>query len=119
MSLRHTIRSAPARSAGLIGAAALVLAAGATVTAQAAAYQPTVLYTMSNADAAQGGNAILAFRAQSDYVIPLASFATGGDGTGSALGSQGALALAELRATFARCQRCLRHCVGLRGRQVR
>ena len=95
MSLRHTIHSAPGRSAGLIGAAALALAAGATVTAQAAVYQPTVLYTMSNADAAQGGNAILAFRAQSDYVIPFASFATGGDGTGSALGSQGALALAD------------------------
>jgi len=95
MSLRHTIHSAPVRSAGLIGAAALTLAAGATVTAQAAVYQPAVLYTESDAAAAQGGNAILAFRAQSDYVIPLASFATGGDGTGTALGSQGALALAD------------------------
>jgi 6-phosphogluconolactonase (cycloisomerase 2 family) len=95
MSFRHTIRSAPARSAGLIGAAALTLAAGATVTAQAAVYQPTVLYTMSNADATQGGNALLAFRAQGGDVTLFGSFATGGDGTGSALGSQGAVALAD------------------------
>jgi 6-phosphogluconolactonase (cycloisomerase 2 family) len=95
MSLRHTIRSAPARAAGLVGAAALTLVAGATVTAQASAYHSTVLYTESDAAAAQGGNAVLAFRAQSDYVIPFASFATGGDGTGTALASQGALALAD------------------------
>jgi 6-phosphogluconolactonase (cycloisomerase 2 family) len=95
MSLRHAIRTASARSAGVIGAAALTLVAGATVTAHAESYQPTVLYTQSNDDAAQGGNTILAFRAQSDHVIPFASFATGGDGTGSALGSQGALTLAD------------------------
>jgi 6-phosphogluconolactonase (cycloisomerase 2 family) len=95
MSLRRTIQLAPVRSAGLIGAAALALLAGATVTVGAESYQPAVLYTESDAAAAQGGNAILAFRAQSDFVIPFASFATGGDGTGSALGSQGALALAD------------------------
>ena len=95
MSFRHAIRSAPARSAGLVGAAALTLAGGATVTAQAAVYPPTVLYTMSNADAAQGGNALLAFRAQGGDITPLGSFATGGDGTGSALGSQSAVALAD------------------------
>ena len=62
MSLRLTIRRSTARSAGLIGGAVVALVAGATVTVGAESYQPTVLYTMSNADAAQGGNAILAFR---------------------------------------------------------
>lgn len=95
MSLRQTIHLAPVRSAGLIGAAALTLAAGAAVTARAADYQPSVLYTESDATAVQGGNAILAFHAQGDDVIPFATFATGGDGTGTALGSQGALALAD------------------------
>ena len=95
MSLRLTIRRSTARSAGLIGGAVVALVAGATVTVGAESYQPTVLYTMSNADAAQGGNAILAFRAQGGDVTPFGSFATGGDGTGSALGSQGALALAD------------------------
>ncbi|MGD0371884.1 MAG: beta-propeller fold lactonase family protein [Candidatus Dormibacteria bacterium] len=94
MSLRLTIRRSTARSAGLIGGALVALVAGATVTVGAESYQPAVLYTESNAAAAQGGNAILAFRAQSDDVIPFASFATGGAGTGTALGSQGALALA-------------------------
>ena len=78
MSLRQTIHLAPVRSAGLIGAAALTLAAGAAVTARAADYQPAVLYTESDATAVQGGNAILAFHAQGDDVIPFATFATGG-----------------------------------------
>jgi 6-phosphogluconolactonase (cycloisomerase 2 family) len=53
------------------------------------------VYTMSNATAAQGGNTVLAFRdTRNGSLRPLGTYPTGGDGTGAALGSQGAVVLA-------------------------
>jgi 6-phosphogluconolactonase (cycloisomerase 2 family) len=54
------------------------------------------VYTLTNATAANGGNAVIAFhRAGDGALTPAGTFPTGGAGTGSGLGSQGALALAE------------------------
>ena len=54
------------------------------------------VYTESNQTSAGGGNAVLAFRAASDgSLTSIGSFATGADGTGAGLGSQGALTLAD------------------------
>lgn len=52
--------------------------------------RPDLVYTMSNAAA---GNSVLAFKQADDgQLIPAGSFATGGTGTGTGLGNQGALA---------------------------
>lgn len=49
------------------------------------------VYTLSNA---ASGNAVMAFRRQADGSLsPMATYATGGTGTGTGLGSQGALTL--------------------------
>jgi 6-phosphogluconolactonase len=54
------------------------------------------VYTESNQTSAGGGNAVLAFWVASDgSLTSIGSFATGGDGTGAGLGSQGAVALAD------------------------
>ncbi|HVC40477.1 MAG TPA: beta-propeller fold lactonase family protein [Candidatus Saccharimonadales bacterium] len=54
------------------------------------------VYTESNQTSADGGNAVLAFRASAGGALTsIGSFATGGDGTGVGLGSQGAVALAS------------------------
>jgi 6-phosphogluconolactonase len=51
------------------------------------------VYTMTNAP---GGNAVLMFhRSSKGLLTPAGSFPTGGSGTGSGLGNQGALALSE------------------------
>jgi 6-phosphogluconolactonase (cycloisomerase 2 family) len=51
------------------------------------------VYTLTNSPA---GNAVLAFaRAADGSLSPRGSFATGGDGSGAALGSQGALVLSD------------------------
>jgi 6-phosphogluconolactonase len=54
------------------------------------------VYTESNQTSAGGGNAVLAFRvASGGSLTSIGSFATGADGTGAGLGSQGALTLAD------------------------
>jgi 6-phosphogluconolactonase len=87
-------------SGGALLAIALSAIVGNATTVAASARGeregPTTVYTISNASASAGGNAVLVFRAhRGGGVTPLASIATGGDGTGSGLGSQGAVALAD------------------------
>jgi 6-phosphogluconolactonase len=72
-------------------AAALALAALAATAGPAAAAGKSAVYTSTNAAA---GNRVLAFDRSGDGALtPAGSFATGGNGTGAGLGSQGALAL--------------------------
>src|SRR5437868_8732287 len=77
-------------------AALLALANAAPASAAAAADSEGgggTIYTISNATAAQGGNKVLAFKDTRNGSLPLGTYATGGDGTGAALGSQGAVVL--------------------------
>ncbi len=70
-----------------------LLALGATGTALAAPSKPGAVYTLSNAVA---GNAVLAYaRAADGTLSPIASYPTGGAGSGGGLGSQGALVLSD------------------------
>lgn len=96
MKLRLNVRRTAAVAAGALGAVGLTFATVGAAVVQADDHQPgTVLYTMSDASATQGGNAVLAFASQPDGSFsPLGSFATEGDGSGAGLASQGALALA-------------------------
>lgn len=72
-------------------ASALALASLAAVAGPAAAAGRSAVYTESNS---ASGNRVLAFdRAGNGSLRPDGSFSTGGVGTGSGLGSQGALAL--------------------------
>jgi 6-phosphogluconolactonase len=92
--MRHHLVIRPA--AGMAaGAALLGLAALGTLPALAAGAPTTVVYTMRDAGAAQGGNAVLAFRSDGAALTPMGSFPTGGDGSGAGLGSQGGLALTD------------------------
>jgi 6-phosphogluconolactonase len=76
---------------GTVLAAVLALAALAVAAGPAAAAGKSAVYTSSNG---ASGNRVLAFdRAGNGSLSPAGSFATGGDGTGAGLGSQGALAL--------------------------
>lgn len=71
-----------------------LLAVGSGGLAAAAAPHPAVVYTETNATTAGGGNRVLAFRAGSGGALaPAGSYATGGEGSGAGLGSQGALAV--------------------------
>src|SRR5688572_14431568 len=71
----------------------VALVAGGTATAQAAGGDAGAVYVMSNSP---GGNAILVFdRAAGGALTPAGSLATGGLGTGSGLGSQGALIVSD------------------------
>ncbi|HYA01186.1 MAG TPA: beta-propeller fold lactonase family protein [Candidatus Binatia bacterium] len=94
--MRLSFGRAAAVAAGAVGAAGLTFATVGAGVAPAGDHHPTtVLYTMSDASAAQGGNAVLGFASQpSGGFSPLGSFSTGGNGSGAGLGSQGALALA-------------------------
>jgi 6-phosphogluconolactonase len=77
----------------VLGAVLAVAALAAAGPASAAG--KGVVFTETNA---ASGNKVLAFeRAGDGSLTPGGSFATGGDGTGSGLGSQGALALAKGR----------------------
>ncbi len=81
--MRTTIRAA-------LGAG-LALAALAVAAGPAAASGRNAVYTSTNG---ASGNQVLAFdRAGNGSLRPAGSFATGGNGTGAGLGSQGALAL--------------------------
>ena len=74
----------------MAAAAALMVAAGANETARAER-SPGAVYTMSNATS---GNRILVWdRAPNGSLTPVGSLATGGLGTGTGLGSQGALTM--------------------------
>jgi 6-phosphogluconolactonase len=81
--MRTTIRAA---LSGALALAALAAAAG-----PAAASGRSAVYTSTNS---ASGNQVLAFdRSGKGSLRPAGSFATGGNGTGAGLGSQGALAL--------------------------
>jgi len=72
-----------------------LLALGTTGTVVAAPSKLGAVYTLSNAGA---GNAVLAYaRAADGTLSPIASYPTGGAGSGGGLGSQGALVLSESR----------------------
>lgn len=72
----------------LIPALAALLTLGSSISAAAAGSAGTV-YTLSNA---QGGNAVLAFsRTAAGSLSALATYPTGGLGSGAGLGSQGSL----------------------------
>jgi 6-phosphogluconolactonase (cycloisomerase 2 family) len=87
-----------------IGLASSLLAGAISVTAAtgvgASNVRPSAagsyVYTESNQTSASGGNAVLAFWVGGGGTLTsIGSFATGGDGTGSGLGSQGAVTLAD------------------------
>ncbi len=65
----------------------------AVATASAGSLQASAVYTSTNAT---GGNAVLVFARAADGTLSFAdSYATGGVGTGSGLGSQGAVTLSD------------------------
>jgi len=70
-----------------------MLALAAAANASSSDNSPGAVYTLTNAP---GGNAVVAYdRAANGTLTPQATFATGGNGTGSGLGSQGAVVLSE------------------------
>jgi 6-phosphogluconolactonase (cycloisomerase 2 family) len=79
------------RGAALLAAVALVLTGLAANAATASAHQQGAVYTLTNSP---GGNAVKVFhRTRHGSLIPGGEFATGGTGTGTGLGNQGAIAL--------------------------
>jgi 6-phosphogluconolactonase (cycloisomerase 2 family) len=77
----------------LLVLAAVLAAAVAAQAASAANDTPGAVYTLTNSP---GGNAVAAYaRSAQGALAYVGSFATGGTGTGAALGSQGALALTD------------------------
>ena len=86
----------PIRRAGRLLAAAILpvgVVAAAAAPADAHSVRHGTLYTLSN-DAA--GNRVLAFaRASDGSLSPAGSFATGGNGAGAGLGSQGAVVVTD------------------------
>jgi len=82
------------RLVGLLPSALVLVALSAvTATAQASDSSPGAVYTLTNSPA---GNAVLAFsRAADGTLTSQGSFATGGLGSGAALGSQGAVILSD------------------------
>jgi 6-phosphogluconolactonase len=84
-----------------IGLASSLLAGAISVTAATSVGASALrsdssahTYVYTETDQA-GANSVLAFRAAGGGLTSIGSFATGGDGTGAALGSQGALTLAD------------------------
>jgi 6-phosphogluconolactonase (cycloisomerase 2 family) len=76
-----------------IGALSAVLAFGGAGVASASEGSAGAVYTQTNG---AGGNSILTFsRSSSGRLSPLGTYATGGLGTGSGLGSQGSVTLAR------------------------
>ena len=79
---------------GAISVAAATSAGASTASPNTPA--GAFVYTESNLSAADGGNTVLAFKATNGGgLTSVGSFATGGDGTGSGLGSQGAVTVAD------------------------
>jgi len=87
--------SRPGRVAAASAAALLAsLSLAATSLAAAPDLRGPVVYTLSNATAALGGNAVLAFAARPDGRLgPAHSYASGGAGAGTSLASQGEVAV--------------------------
>jgi 6-phosphogluconolactonase len=80
--------------AGAISVAAATGAGASTGLTGGAAH--SYVYTESNQSSAAGGNSVLAYSVDSGGTLTaVGSFATGGDGTGAGLGSQGAVTLAD------------------------
>jgi 6-phosphogluconolactonase (cycloisomerase 2 family) len=80
----------------LAGALSVTAAAGVAASSGPASARGSYVYTESNQTSADGGNAVLAYWvAASGALTSVGSFATGGDGTGIGLGSQGAVTLAD------------------------
>jgi 6-phosphogluconolactonase len=85
-------------ASSLLAGAISVAAATGVGAANARSDSPagSYVYTESNQTSAGGGNAVLAFRvASGGSLTSIGGFATGADGTGAGLGSQGALTLAD------------------------
>lgn len=79
----------------IIGALATASILAGSVTSLVFAndeWQRPTVYTMSNDPSS---NAVLVFRQHGDTLVPAGSFLTGGKGTGSGLGNQGALAFSD------------------------
>jgi 6-phosphogluconolactonase (cycloisomerase 2 family) len=88
------LRRAVAATAAALAASFGVATAGA-LPASADPVRDTV-YTLSNATAASGGNEVLAYRAVADgSLVSIGGFPTGGNGNGSALGSQGSVVVGD------------------------
>src|ERR1700686_1492162 len=84
-------------ASSLLAGAISVAAATGVGASTAAPDHPggSYVYTESNQTSAGGGNAVLAFWvASGGSLTSIGTFATGGDGTGAGLGSQGAATLA-------------------------
>jgi 6-phosphogluconolactonase len=80
----------------LAGAISVTAAGGVAASNVRASGHGAFVYTESNQTSADGGNAVLGFWvAAGGTLTPIGSFATGGDGTGAGLGSQGAVTLAD------------------------
>ena len=80
----------------LAGALSITAAAGVAASSGGASGPGTYVYTESNQTSADGGNAVLGYCvAAGGTLTSIGSFATGGDGTGAGLGSQGAVTLAD------------------------
>lgn len=84
------VRSPRARSA-TVSAALFAVAAVVATPAPSVAQGFGAVFTQTNA--ASDNELAVALRLPFGYLLPLGGFATGGDGTGGGLGSQGALAL--------------------------
>ena len=79
----------------LAGAISITAAAGVAASGAGTTAQGSYVYTESNQTSADGGNAVLAYWvAPGGALASIGTYATGGDGTGSGLGSQGAVTLA-------------------------
>jgi 6-phosphogluconolactonase len=81
----------------LAGAIAVTSATGVGAsTARVGASAGWYVYTESNQTSTGGGNTVLAYWVASGGTLtPVGTFATGGDGTGAGLGSQGAITVAD------------------------
>ena len=77
----------------LLSGLTLVALSAVTATARASDSSPGAVYTLTNSAV---GNAVLAFsRAADGTLTPQGTYATGGLGSGAALGSQGAVILSD------------------------
>jgi 6-phosphogluconolactonase len=80
----------------LAGAISVTAAAGVAASNVRSSDQGTYVYTESNQTSADGGNFVLGYWVGAGGTLTsVGSFATGGDGTGAGLGSQGAVTLAD------------------------
>lgn len=86
-------RHVKSRSIPIIGALAALLVVTAVAPVAAHSQPAGAVYTLSNA---ASGNAVIAYsRSRDGGLTPLATYATGGLGSGAGLGSQGAVTLSD------------------------